>query len=252
MDNPISIRQAFWSPYNKFIKFIEEQINKFASNADSKITENATSKISETSTSITVTDTEEMNKSKKQAFDIAKFCGIFAAIGMAIGYIGGFLTAIAKGFLALTWWKMPIAIVGFFLIISGPSMILAWMKLRKRNLSPILNANGWAINAKTLVNIPFGTTLTKMANYPTIAINDPFAKKGIPAWRKTLYFIILLAGIFAGLYFTNTLAKVGLPSPFHKNETRTETITTTTTTTTSSSSAQQPQALQTATDTISE
>lgn len=211
VDNPISIRQAFWSPYNKFIKFIEEQINKFASNADSKITENATSKITETSNNITTTETAEASKDKKQAFDIAKFCGIFAAIGMAIGYIGGFLTAIAKGFLNLTWWKMPIAIVGFFLIISGPSMILAWMKLRKRNLSPILNANGWAVNAKTLVNIPFGTTLTQMASYPKIALNDPFAKKGVPAWRKFLYLIILLAGIFAGLYFTNTLEKVGLP-----------------------------------------
>lgn len=254
VDNPISIRQAFWSPYNKFVKFIEDQINKFASNADSKITENATAKISETGTSLTATDSAETAKApnQKQAFDIAKFCGIFAAIGMAIGYIGGFLTAIAKGFLELTWWKMPIAIIGFFLIISGPSMILAWMKLRKRNLSPILNANGWAINAKALVNIPFGTTLTKIAVYPKIAIKDPFAKKGIPMWRKILYLLIALIGIFAGLYFTNTLAKVGLPSPFHKNETRTETITTTTTTTTSSSSAQQPQALQTATDTISE
>ena len=34
VDNPISIRQAFWSPYKKFVRFLEEQVAKRASVAD--------------------------------------------------------------------------------------------------------------------------------------------------------------------------------------------------------------------------
>src|SRR5436305_12603810 len=34
VDNPISIRQAFWAPYKKFERMIEEQIAKRAASAD--------------------------------------------------------------------------------------------------------------------------------------------------------------------------------------------------------------------------
>ena len=61
---------------------------------------------------------------------------------------------------------MPLAILAVLLLISGPSMILAWLKLRQRNLGPILDANGWAVNARAKINIPFGASLTGMAKLP--------------------------------------------------------------------------------------
>ena len=82
------------------------------------------------------------------------------------------------GFLALTWWQMPIAIVGVMLMISAPPMIMAWFKLRQRQLSPILDANGWAVNSHAKINIRFGTTLTLLASLPKGAkrsLSDPFA-----------------------------------------------------------------------------
>jgi hypothetical protein len=42
IDNPISIRQAFWSPYRKVSRFIETQVNKFAASQDDKVTANTT------------------------------------------------------------------------------------------------------------------------------------------------------------------------------------------------------------------
>jgi hypothetical protein len=36
VDNPISIRQAFWSPYKKLVRFAEEQVAKRATDADKK------------------------------------------------------------------------------------------------------------------------------------------------------------------------------------------------------------------------
>ncbi len=216
VDNPISIGQAFWSPYRKFGKFIEEQINKFAAEKDNKITGEVTGKISESTEKMATADvaaTPPADK-KTQAFDIAKFCGIFAAIGMALGYIGGFLVSCVTGFLALTWWQMPLALLAIMLLISGPSMIMAWFKLRRRNLAPLLNANGWAVNSNVLVNILFGATLTKTALFPRLKLKDPFVKTGIPTWRKVLYIVLAaLVVLLAVLYFTDMLACVGLP--FH-------------------------------------
>lgn len=211
VDNPISIRQAFWSPYKKFGKFINEQISKFAQEKDSKMTEEATAKISEGGSKMTTAPDAAGATEKPEKFDIAKYCGIFAAIGLAVGYIGGFLVSIWEGFISLTTVGMILALIGLVLIISGPSMLLAWMSLRKRNLSPLLNANGWAVNAQAYVNIVFGATLTKIAAFPVLTMTDPFADKGVPKWKIALSIVIMLAIIFALLYFNNLLSIFGLP-----------------------------------------
>lgn len=203
VDNPISVKQAFLSPYRKFGNFINEQINKFAAEKDNKVMSEATSKFSET----TATVAEQGAAAPKPAFDIAKFCGIFAAIGMAIGYIGSFVMLGLTKFFALTWWRMIVALAAVMIIISGPSMLLAWLKLRRRNLGPVLNANGWAINSKVLVNVRFGATLTSTAKYPKIKFVDPFAKKKMSTGKKIMWWSIVIVGAAAItlgiLYLTN-------------------------------------------------
>lgn len=211
IDNPISIRQAFWSPYRKFGKFINDQISKFAQEKDQKMTDDAMAKISESGAKLTADPASAADTKKQQMFDIAKFCGILAAVGLAIGSIGGFLTSLWNEFMKLSPIGMVLALIGIVLVISGPSMLLAWMSLRKRNLSPLLNANGWAVNAQAYVNIVFGATLTKMAAFPMIAIADPFADKGVAKWKIAVAIVVVLAIVFALLYFNNFLRIVGLP-----------------------------------------
>lgn len=180
-ENPVSIRQAFFAPYRRVSKFVEAQINKAASAADEKSTANLTKGIEEAPDKIK--ETQEKKAAPVAPFDVAKFAGIFAAIGLALGAIGSVVTAMVTGFLKLPWYEMPFAVAGVLLLISGPSMILAYVKLRKRNLAPILDANGWAINAQVKINIHFGRTLTHLASLPPgarININDPFKKKGNP------------------------------------------------------------------------
>ena len=136
-------------------------------------------------------------EAKPAPFDVGKLVGIFAAIGLAIGAIGTALATVVSGFMKLTWWKMPLAVAGLLLLISGPSMIMAYMKLRKRNLAPLLDANGWAINAGAKINIQFGNLLTRLADLPAgarINLNDPFSQKQRPILPYVL-FLSLLAGM---------------------------------------------------------
>ncbi len=208
VDNPISIRQAFFSPYRKVSRFIETQINKFASAQDDKVTGDLTKGVEN------IPVKAEEAKAKKDPpppFDVGKFVGIFAAIGLAVGAIGTAIGSLIAGFLGLTWWKMPIAFVGLLLLISGPSMIIAYLKLRKRNLAPILDANGWAINASALVNIHFGNTLTHLAELPKgakINLNDPFTKKKRPI-LPAIFIISVIIGIV--LYFLWKYGYMHLP-----------------------------------------
>ena len=203
IENPISIRQAFWSPYRRISVWVENLINKRAAEKDAKMMEETTTKLAAKAPA----DGEK--PAPAMPFDIAKFAGIFAAIGMALGMIGSALVSVADGLKGFTWYQYLAIIVGIIVVISGPSMIMAWLKLRKRNLAPVLNANGWAVNADIMVNIIFGATLTKIASYPKLKLKDPFAQKGIPVWRKILYLLIILLIAFCALYYTGTLAKWG-------------------------------------------
>ena len=105
---------------------------------------------------------------------------------MAVGMIGTALASLAEGIFALEWWQLVLSFLGILLIISGPSMVMAWMKLRRRNIAPLLNANGWAVNAAAKISIPFGETLTDVAKYPKLKLKDPYAKKALAPWKSAL------------------------------------------------------------------
>ncbi len=201
VDNPISVRQAFWSPYKKIGNFVETQINKIAAKQDSKVLEKATADISAAGTNVAASASAGTPATSAQPFDVAKFAGIFAMIGMALGSIGTFLGSLYTTFVGLSLLGMLGSVLGIILIISGPSMIMSWLSLRKRNLAPILNANGWAVNSKVIVNVRFGQTLTGMAKMPVFVGNDPFAEKKMPAWKKAVICIALILGILTGVYF---------------------------------------------------
>jgi hypothetical protein len=198
IDHPISIRQAFWSPYKKLSKMISDQLQKLAASKSDAVDGKLMSAATDHGTAVVAPTAP----APKPPFDVGKFAGIFAAIGLAIGAIGGILAAIVGGLLSLKAWQMPLALIGLMLMISGPAMILAWFKLKNRNLAPILDANGWAINARAKINIPFGTSLTGLASLPAGAhrsLVDPFAEKK----SAMPYFLFALLGVCAlvGLWF---------------------------------------------------
>lgn len=201
VEHPISLRQAFWSPYKRLARFVGEQLQKIAANkskaADERLTTAAVDGGKKVATASATPAAPAAAPAAPAPFDVAKFAGIFAAIGLALGAIGSALASVLAGFFALVWWQWPIAIAGLVLVISGPAVILAWFKLRSRNLGPILDANGWAINARAKINIPFGTSLTQLAHLPANAeraLTDPYAEKKKP-WAA--YFgvvaVVLLA-----------------------------------------------------------
>jgi hypothetical protein len=189
LDNPISIRQAFWAPYKKAARMIQEQIAKRAAAADDA----AVAQLAQTATKLEQAASTAQPAAPPPPPPKKIDPGLIAALGVGAAGIGGMIGGIVTGFLNLKG-LMPLGVLAIILIISGPSMLLAWLKLRKRNLGPILDANGWAVNAKAKINVPFGASLTRVAVLPPGAQRDPvdpFAEKKRP-WKFYTFLVVLL------------------------------------------------------------
>lgn len=179
ISKPISISQAIWDPYKRLGRFITDQINKWATSKNSALMDSANK-------AVQLPDT--------QKFDISKSMGIFAAFGLALGALGTALASIASSLFQLKWWQFPLVFLGIFLIISGPSVILAWIKLRQRTLGPLLEASGWAINGKVKINFFLGGQLTSKAQLPPNASRsyiDPMHKKVYYYWLAFFFALAL-------------------------------------------------------------
>ena len=182
--NPISLRQAFWAPYKKLVRLIEQQIAKRAAAADAGPENHLKAAPSPA-------------KKEEKKIDV----GAVAALGVAVGAISTALAYFMGLFKGIAAWQFPLLAGAFLLLISLPSVVLAFMQLRKRNLGPILDANGWAVNAKAKINVPFGTSLTGIARLPhgaTVEPGDRFAEKA-SMWPKVLVALFVLWWLHAYL-----------------------------------------------------
>ncbi|MDP2792084.1 MAG: hypothetical protein Q8O15_10065 [Rectinemataceae bacterium] len=198
---PISIREAFFSPYKLLIRTIEDLAMKRAAAAEAASMDKMKGAAQSTVSG------PKPDAKPEQALPKKIDVGTVAAIGVALGSVGAMLTGILGIFFGMGAW-MPVGVVAILLLISGPSMILAYMKLRKRNIGPLLNAEGWAVNGRLKINVPFGGTLSHLATLPlgtTRLTKDPFAEKKKP-WALYIVLVIIVACVAA--YFLGWLGPI--------------------------------------------
>jgi hypothetical protein len=196
VDNPISLGQAFWSPYKKLLRWIEETIAKRAAASDEAANAKLQASAANAGSAAAAGGAPAAGAPPKK-MDI----GVLAAISVAISGVAVVVGQIMSAFFGLGA-LMPLGLLGLVLLISGPSMVIAWLKLRQRNLGPILDANGWAVNALTKVNIPLGRSLTDTRAFPPgseRSLVDPYAPKKSP-WPKVIVVLLVLSGLVYGLW----------------------------------------------------
>ena len=182
VDNPISIKQAFFSPYKKIIRLIQEKIAKTSSAAENKVFESMTKAVNNPKEAAATLPTKKTDVGTVAAISVA-FTGIASVIG-------ALMTSIQEH----AGW-VPLGILGLILIISLPSMIIAWSKLRQRNIAPILDASGWAINGNVKIPTLLGNSLTELPIYPVksfLTTKDPYANKKFPIKRVIFGSLLLI------------------------------------------------------------
>lgn len=209
IDNPTSVAQAFVAPYKKFIRLVEEQVAKRAAASEAT----AQASLSSVATTVATADKAVPPVTAGQPAALPKLpgridVGTVAALGVAMGSISAVLVAMFTKFVDLGPW-IPIALVGVVVAISGPSMLIAWIKLRQRSLGPILDASGWAINGRMKVSVRLGGSLSRMAKLPPGAkrvLQDPYADRS-SGWLVGLGVLVVAGALTVWAWRTGWLER---------------------------------------------
>jgi hypothetical protein len=164
IENPISIREAFLMPYVRVGRFIGDKLEKWAVTRDK-----AMQKQMQTGVESVGNDSTRNTSKGSTAGGMGGVAGMLAAGGIALGAVGAGLASLFGTLKALAWWELPLVISALVMMISFPSMLIAWLKIRKRTLAPLLDASGWAVNGRTLISVKLGRSLTTSATLPASA-----------------------------------------------------------------------------------
>lgn len=201
VENPISIKEAFWSPWRKIADMIGAQVNKLLAAREDAALAAASSRVEAAAASAAAPTAPDAPKKMEGA----ALASSVAALGIAVGLIASAVGGLVSVVVGLPLWKLLLGIVAIILVISCPSMVIAAFKLRARDLAPILNACGWAINRRLRFSLRLGRLFTREALLPEGAVRelrDPYADKN--GLRNTVIVVVIVA-VLAALWFKGVL-----------------------------------------------
>ena len=166
VENPVNLRQAIAAPFKRLGNQISATAERITSSAEKQLQARITEATSAVETGvqqgIASSGAEALPSEEAAPAAPASPAGpassggigglrdIVLAGGVAVAALGSAFAYIART-LAETnvqWWHIPIALAVGLTLVIVPTVIVAFFRLRARNLSALLEASGWAINAR--------------------------------------------------------------------------------------------------------
>jgi hypothetical protein len=189
IENPISFKEALLSPFRRLGRLLTGKIESITTAAEKKLDDQASTAISQVSSQPAASQ-----PAAKQASGLAAG-GLLMGGGVAIAALGSAVAYITKTLSQVSWLAIIIGITGALLLVMLPMAIVAFLKLRKRDLSAILEGSGWGINAPMRLTHYQAKFFTQRPKYPK-------GSKGILrlSWRALTIILILLIAFATATY----------------------------------------------------
>ena len=124
----VSLVEAFWAPWRKLGEGISGMVKKFLGDKQSAAQASVAA-----------------GAQNAQAGGAA-LASSMAAIGIGVSMMGVALASILAAIKGMGPVQILLSIVAVIAVVSLPSVVLTWFRLRQRDIGAILNASGWAIN----------------------------------------------------------------------------------------------------------
>ena len=204
VESQVSLKEAFWAPWAKIGATIAGQFKKFLSSKQDAAVAKVGTHVDATTAAVTAPPPAKPAPAPAPASapapapNGAAIASSVAALGVGVGMAGAACAALVGLVAGLPLWKVAAGVAAIILLVSLPSVILTWFKLRARDLGAILNACGWAVNRPLYFSIGLARTFTRPAKLPmgSAVARDPYAKGG---WWKMLLVVVAVVGIALGV-----------------------------------------------------
>ena len=179
IENPISLNEAMVAPFRKIAQVITGKIEQISSAASKKLETVTQQAVSQVKPPAGQTPSQPPPSRGILAGGVLAGGGVaLAALGSSLAYIA---KVVADHGLLIIFGGIAGAVLAFLL----PTLLMAFIKLRRRDLSALLEASGWAVNARMRLTQHQSKYFTQRPPYPQNAV-------GIPKSRLFLKILILL------------------------------------------------------------
>ena len=156
--NPVSLVEAVRKPFTQLGEFISKQTERFSLARFQDIETGLEKSISSIEQSIS-SDDHKKSESKKAL--TGNFREIMVSGSIAFAAVGSSFAFITKTLQNVSFLDMASVVCGLVFIVFVPIIIIAIIKLSRRNLSIFLEACGWAVNGQMRLTYEMGLLFTR-------------------------------------------------------------------------------------------
>ena len=191
MENPISLREALTAPFVRVWRFAAGKIEALSGTGEKQL---------EAQLEKTVVEAPKAAAAAEQA-PAAKGLpggptGLLIGLSVAGAAIGSAFAFIVKTLAGLKFYQIGLGLLVAVLVVLLPVAIIAVTKLRRQDLSALLEACGWAINVRMRLNRAQRRYFTRYAPYPKGAEGTPGRR-----WLRLVLLVVILVGLAVGGYY---------------------------------------------------
>ena len=190
VSHPISLWESIKAPFKMVQEFIAKQVEKLSKSQQAKL-----------ETSLSGSSPSGWTRDLLLGGGVA-----LAVLGSALAYITKVLSQVQVG-------QVLLVLLGIVMIAVVPSIIIGIIRLRKRDLTAILEACGWAVNIRMRLTGSLGCLFTRTPRFPggAVKVRKDMVKKftrqfgySLINWKRVLIITLFAAFIiFSFLFVVN-------------------------------------------------
>lgn len=180
---PVSLWEAMVMPYQKIGRFVSSKIEGFVGEGDKALEKQLASSYATVQSSASAGATAATAAASAAAVRPAApssaptsatpapqsggaLAGTVAAFGVGVGMLVGAFTSLFTAVSSMKPAQLVGAVLGLVAVVSLPSALFAWLKLRKRDIAIVLEGQGWALNDRILLGRHLGHLFTRKPARP--------------------------------------------------------------------------------------
>jgi len=192
IDNPISLREALVAPFVRLWSFVLGKIEAMSGTLEKQLQTSADALIATPATGAPPTAAPAVVPAGGGFANGP--AGMLVGLSLSAAAIGSAFAFITKTFAGLSSGQLVAGVFGAALVVAVPVSLIAILKLRRQDLSALLEGCGWAINARMRFDNAQRCSFTRRKPYPLTATGTPQH-----AWVKQAFLGVLVVGLAWGL-----------------------------------------------------